>query len=71
MFRTVQSSLVCREIMTYAPSFFFLLMKKMLQLKVKVSAELELRRPPERYILGREVIDHPSDGVVLLHERKD
>ncbi len=61
---------VCREIMTYAPSLFFSSMRKMLQLKVRVSTELESRRPPERYVLGREVIDHPSGGVVLLHEQR-
>ncbi len=57
--------------MTYAPNFFFLLMRKMLQLKVEVNMELESRRLPERYVLGREVIDHPSGGVVLLHKHKD
>ncbi len=57
--------------MTYALSLFFPLMRKMLQLKVKVSMELESCRLPERYIFGCEVIDHPSGGVVLLHKHKD
>ena len=45
----------------------------MLQLKVKVSTELARDAPTarERYVLGREVVDHPDGGVVLLRERED